>query len=131
MFGKVENGAETMIYYGSLGEQKQYVSAYVEGTAPDVRRYPVSITVTAGVEVEVSYPAEAWMTAEEVAAYFNGTLKPELEKSLGRPDQNAQRGSRGPQRRPERQAGRHQGGGPAERDQSHRRGRGHLHHRDG
>ena len=83
VFGKVENGAETMIYYGSLGEHKQYVSAYVEGTAPDVRRYPVSITVTAGVEVEVSYPAEAWMTAEEVAAYFNGTLKPELEKSLG------------------------------------------------
>lgn len=33
MFGKVENGTETMIYYGSLGEQKQYVSAYVEGTA--------------------------------------------------------------------------------------------------
>lgn len=82
VFGKVENGAETMIYYGSLGERKQYVSAYVEGTAPDVRRYPVSITVTAGVEVEVSYPAEAWMTAEEVAEYFNGTLKPELEAGL-------------------------------------------------
>ncbi len=82
VFGRVENGAETMIYYGSLGEQKQYVSAYVEGTAPDVRRYPVSITVTAGVEVEVSYPAEAWMTAEDVAEYFNKTLKPDLEESL-------------------------------------------------
>ena len=82
VFGKVENGAETMIYYGSLGEQKQYVSAYVEGTAPDVRRYPVSITVTAGVEVDVSYPAEAWMTAEDVADYFNGTLKPDLEAGL-------------------------------------------------
>ena len=82
VFGKVENGAETMIYYGSLGEQKQYVSAYVEGTAPDVRRYPVSITVTTGVQVDVNYPAEAWMTADDVAAYFNGTLKPELEKSL-------------------------------------------------
>ena len=82
VFGKVENGTETMIYYGSLGEQKQYVSAYVEGTAPDVRRYPVSITVTAGVEVEVSYPAEAWMTAEDVAEYFNGTLKPDLEAGL-------------------------------------------------
>lgn len=99
VFGKVENGAETMIYYGSLGEQKQYVSAYVEGTAPDVRRYPVSITVTAGVEVEVSYPAEAWMTAEEVAEYFNGTLKPELEESLGglikthNEDQNAHNGA--------------------------------------
>lgn len=72
VFGKVENGAESMIYYGSLGERKQYVSAYVEGTAPDVRRYPVSITVTAGVEVEVSYPAEAWMTAEDVAQYISG-----------------------------------------------------------
>lgn len=82
VFGKVANGGETMIYYGSLGEQKQYVSAYVEGTAPDVRRYPVSITVTAGVEVEVSYPAEAWMTAEDVAEYFNQTLKPDLEESL-------------------------------------------------
>ena len=82
VFGKVENGAETMIYYGSLGEQKQYVSAYVEGTAPDVRRYPVSITVTAGVEVDVSYPAEAWMTAEDVAELFNDTLKPQLEASL-------------------------------------------------
>lgn len=82
VFGKVENGGETMIYYGSLGEQRQYVSAYVEGTAPDVRRYPVSITVTAGVEVEVSYPAEAWMTAEDVAEYFNQTLKPDLEESL-------------------------------------------------
>lgn len=82
VFGKVENGTETMIYYGSLGEQKQYVSAYAEGTAPDVRRYPVSITVTAGVEVEVAYPAEAWMTAEDVAEYFNGTLKPQLEESL-------------------------------------------------
>ena len=82
VFGKVENGGETMIYYGSLGEQKQYVSAYVDGTAPDVRRYPVSITVTAGVEVEVSYPAEAWMTAEDVAEYFNQTLKPDLEESL-------------------------------------------------
>lgn len=72
VFGKVENGVETMIYYGSLGERKQYVSAYVEGTAPDVRRYHVSITVTAGVEVEVSYPAEAWMTAEDVAQYISG-----------------------------------------------------------
>ena len=66
IFGKVEDGEETMIGYGSLGDARQYVSAYVEGTAPDVRRYPVSITVTTGTKVEVSYPAEAWMTAEDV-----------------------------------------------------------------
>ena len=59
-------GAETMIGYGSLGDAKQYVSAYVPDTAPDVRRYPVSITVTSGAQVVIGYPAEAWMTAEDV-----------------------------------------------------------------
>ena len=82
IFGKVGDGVETMIGYGSLGDAKQYVSAYVSGTAPDVRRYPVSITVTTGIQVDVDYPAEAWMTAEDVAAYFNETLKPDLEDSL-------------------------------------------------
>ena len=82
IFGKVGNGAETMIGYGSLGDAKQYVSAYVAGAAPDVRRYPVSITVTTGIQVDVAYPAEAWMTAEDVAEYFNQTLKPDLEESL-------------------------------------------------
>lgn len=82
IFGKVGNGEETLIGYGSLGNAKQYVSAYVAGTAPDVRRYPVSITVTTGTQVDVAYPAEAWMTAEDVAEYFNNTIKPELEESL-------------------------------------------------
>lgn len=82
IFGKVGTSPETLIGYGSLGGAKQYVSAYAEGTAPDVRRYPVSIAVTTGVKVEVEYPAEAWMTAADVADYFNGTLKPELEESL-------------------------------------------------
>lgn len=82
IFGKVGTGAETLIGYGSLGDAKQYVSAYVSGTAPDVRRYPVSITVTTGIQVDVAYPAEAWMTAEDVADLFNQTLKPELEESL-------------------------------------------------
>lgn len=66
VYGKTGNVGETMIYYASLGEAKQYVSAYVEGTAPDVRRYPISITVTSGVKVDVSYPAEAWVTHEEM-----------------------------------------------------------------
>ncbi len=73
-----EGGEDVMLYYGSLGDAKQYVSAYTPGTAPDVRRYPVSITVTEGVEVVTVYPAEAWMTAQDVAAYFHQDLKPEL-----------------------------------------------------
>ena len=63
-------GAEAMIGYGSLGDAKQYASAYVEGTAPDVRRYPVSITVTSGAQVVIGYPAEAWITAEDADELF-------------------------------------------------------------
>ena len=64
--------------YGSLGDAKQYVSAYTQGMAPDVRRYQVSITVTAGVEVSLGYPAEAWMTAQDVAEYCTAAVMPQI-----------------------------------------------------
>lgn len=67
-----------MVYYGSLGDAKQYVSAYTQGMAPDVRRYQVSITVTAGVEVSLGYPAEAWMTAQDVAEYCTAAVMPQI-----------------------------------------------------
>lgn len=67
-----------MVYYGSLGDAKQYVSAYTQGTAPDVRRYQVSITVTAGVEVSLGYPAEAWMTAQDVEEYCTAAVMPQI-----------------------------------------------------
>ena len=75
-------GEDAMIYYASLGNARQYVRAYEEGTAADVRRYPVSIKVTEGAKAVLMYPAEAWMTAEDVAEFLNGTLKPQLEQSL-------------------------------------------------
>lgn len=71
-----------MIYYASLGHQRQPIAAYVEGTAPDVRNFPISIRVTSGVDATLTYPAGAWMTAEDVLVYFNETIKPELEASL-------------------------------------------------
>ena len=67
-----------MVYYGSLGDAKQYVSAYTQGMAPDVRRYQVSITVTAGIEVALGYPAEAWMTAQDVADYCTAAIIPQI-----------------------------------------------------
>ena len=71
IFGKVGNGAETMIGYGSLGDAKQYVSAYVAGAAPDVRRYTMSITVTTGLQVEVAYTAEQRMPHQAVEEEIN------------------------------------------------------------
>ena len=77
-----DTGAPVMIYYASLGHQRQPIAAYVEGTAPDVRNFPISIRVTSGVDATLTYPAGAWMTAEDVLLYFNETIKPELEASL-------------------------------------------------
>ena len=77
-----DTGDPVMIYYASLGHQRQPIAAYVEGTAPDVRNFPISIRVTSGVDATLTYPAGAWMTAEDVLLYFNETIKPELEASL-------------------------------------------------
>ena len=77
-----DTGDPVMIYYASLGHQKQPIAAYVEGTAPDVRNFPISIRVTSGVDATLTYPAGAWMTAEDVLEYFNDTIKPQLEASL-------------------------------------------------
>lgn len=77
-----DNPEEIMVYYGSLGDAKQKVKAYVPGSVPDTRRYPVSLEVTTGVEVGTARPAEAWMTAEDVKKYVEGTLAPELRASL-------------------------------------------------
>ena len=77
-----DTGDPVMIYYASLGNQKQPIAAYIEGTAPDVRNFPISIRVTSGVDATLTYPAGAWMTAEDVLVYFNETIKPELEASL-------------------------------------------------
>ena len=77
-----DTGEPVMIYYASLGHQRQPIAAYVEGTAPDVRNFPISIRVTSGVDATLTYPAGAWMTAEDVLVYFNETIKPQLEASL-------------------------------------------------
>ena len=77
-----DTGDPVMIYYASLWHQRQPIAAYVEGTAPDVRNFPISIRVTSGVDATLTYPAGAWMTAEDVLLYFNETIKPELEAAL-------------------------------------------------
>ena len=66
---------EILLYYGSLGEVPQYVSAYKNG-AIDIRRYPVSIVISDGVEVQLAYPALAFMTAQEVRRFLTVNLLP-------------------------------------------------------
>lgn len=76
IFAKTATSAETLIFYGCLGDHPQYVYAYVEGQAPDVRRYPAVIEVANGVTVQVNYTAAAFITAadaeEMLAAMVQG-----------------------------------------------------------
>ena len=69
----MDGGDEVMIYYGCLGDFPQWVSAYNDG-AIDIRRYPVSLKVSADVEVVISYPAMAFMTADDVEQFCMTTV---------------------------------------------------------
>lgn len=66
---------EVLIYYGTLGDRPQYVSAKSD-TGVDVRRFPVSIVIGEGLGVTVDYACEAWMTAEDVEQFCTVTILP-------------------------------------------------------
>ena len=66
---------EVLLYYGSLGQFPQFVTAYTGG-AIDIRRFPVAIVLTGDVHVELDFPPLAFMTAEDVAEYFQYTALP-------------------------------------------------------
>lgn len=68
---------EVMIYYGSLGDYPQWVSAYNEG-AIDIRRYPVTLKVSTDIIVEIAYPALAFMTSEDVEEFCMTTVLPQF-----------------------------------------------------
>ena len=68
---------EILLYYGCLGDYPQWVSA-ASKTGVDVRRFPVSIIIGYGADVETGYSCEAWMTAEDVRKYCTDVLLPEL-----------------------------------------------------
>ena len=70
---------EVLIYYGTLGDYPQYVSA-ASNTGVDVRRFPVCIVIGEGLGVTVDYKCEAWMTAEDVEQYCSVTMLPAFLK---------------------------------------------------
>ena len=68
---------EVMIYYGSLGDYPQWVSAYNKG-AIDIRRYPVTLHVSSDVNVVITYPPMAFMTADDVEQFCMTTILPQF-----------------------------------------------------
>ena len=79
LFAKTADSAETLIFYGCLGDHPQWVSPYTPGVAPDIRDYPVTIQISSEVNVQINYHADAFITAEEAAAL----LESMVEKSGG------------------------------------------------
>lgn len=66
---------EIMLYYGTLGDYPQWVSAYSD-SGVDVRRYPISITVGEDATIIIDFSPEAFMTSEDVAEYCMITMLP-------------------------------------------------------
>lgn len=70
-----DSGAYVPIYYATLGDTPHPVTSYAKG-AIDIRRYPVSITLSSEIEVALIYPPLAFVTSDEMMNYAMNTCKP-------------------------------------------------------
>ena len=77
VFAKDLDGTEVLLYYGTLGDYPQWVSAY-STNGIDTRRFPISITVGEGATVIIDYSPEAFMTAEDVKEYCTVVMLPQF-----------------------------------------------------
>ena len=83
VFARDLDGEEVLLYYGTLGDYPQWVSAYSK-TGIDTRRFPTSITVGEGATVIIDYSPEAFMTSEDVMDLCTSTVLPMfLEQAQG------------------------------------------------
>lgn len=77
VFARDLDGEEVLLYYGTLGDYPQWVSAYSKNGI-DTRRFPISITVGEGAVVIIDYSPEAFMTAEDVSQYCVVVMLPQF-----------------------------------------------------
>ena len=63
VFAQDPDVGEILLYYGTLGDRPQPVSAF-DGNFIEVRRFLVSIALSADVNVVLNFPAGAFLTAE-------------------------------------------------------------------
>ena len=75
LFARTAESAETLIFYGCLGDHPQWVYPYTPGVAPDIRDYPVTIQISSEVNVQINYRADAFITAEEAAALLESMVQ--------------------------------------------------------
>ena len=75
LFAKTADSAETLIFYGCLGDHPQWVYPYTPGVAPDIRDYPVTIQISSEVNVQINFHADAFITAEEAQALLESMVQ--------------------------------------------------------
>lgn len=69
---------EILFAYGTLGDYPQYVAPFNSARGVDVRRFPVAIAIGENVGMVVDYKTSLWLTAEDLANYYNLTIKPAI-----------------------------------------------------
>lgn len=75
LFARTADSAETLIFYGCLGDHPQWVYPYSPGVAPDVRDFPATIRISSEAQVRIDYHADAFITAEEAAALLESMVE--------------------------------------------------------
>lgn len=77
IFARDADGAEVMVYYGTLGDYAVRVPPYAQKGLV-IRDFPVSITLSDEPEVVIEYNAGAYMTAQQVADYCTIVVLPQF-----------------------------------------------------
>lgn len=75
IFARDADGAEVMVYYGTLGDYAIRVQPYAQKGLV-IRDFPVSIALSDEPEVVIEYNAGAYMTAQQVADYCTIVVLP-------------------------------------------------------
>ena len=77
IYAQTEESEEILLYYATLGDSPQPVSAF-DGSRVDIRRYPVTIAMALDASVEVTYKPAAFLTAEEAQELINALVSKQM-----------------------------------------------------
>ena len=81
IYAKTEESEEILLYYATLGDSPQPVSAF-DGSRVDIRRYPVTIAMALDATVEVAYNPGAFITAAEAEELIRSLIDQQLSASV-------------------------------------------------
>lgn len=80
VFAQISDEVPALLYYIALGDMAHAVQALEEGL--DIHRFPLAIAVTDEVTVTLGYPANAFLTADDLEKALGAGYIPEAEKGV-------------------------------------------------